>query len=67
MFSICFYHLFISSVLLHFRTIVIALKDVPSQILSNAAGMEREITASIVDTENVFRHKLNVVGVDLKH
>ena len=61
------YHFFISSVLLHFLTIAIALKDVASQILSNVAGPGKEITASIVATENAFRHESNEVGVDLKH
>ena len=61
------YRFFISLGLLHFRTIAIALKDVASQILSNAAGLGKEITASIVVTENVFRHEPNEVGVDLKH
>ena len=65
--NIQFIIFFISSGLLHFRTIAIALKDVASQILSNAAGLGKEITASIVVTENVFRHEPNEVGVDLKH
>ena len=51
----------------HFRTVAIAWKDVASQIVSNAAGLGKGITASIVATENVFRHESKVVGVDLKH
>ena len=60
-------HLFISLVLLDFRTIAIALKDVASQILSNAAGLGKEITASIVATESVFQHEPNEAGVDLNN
>jgi len=48
-------------VLLDFPTIAIALKDVASQILSNAAGLEKEITASIVATESAVHHELNIV------
>ena len=62
-----FLSFFIFSVLQHFLTIAIALKDVASQILSNAAGLGKEITASIVATENAFRHESNEVGVDFKH
>ena len=58
---------FYISVPLHFPTIAIALKDVASQILSNAAGLGKEITASTVATGNVFRHEPKVVGMDLKH
>ena len=54
-------------VLQHFLTIAIALKDVANQILSNVAGLGKEITASNVATENAFRHESNKVGVDLKH
>ena len=60
------YNFFISSVLLHFRTIAIALKDVEGQILSNAAGLGKEITASIVATESAVQHESNIVGVYLK-
>ena len=61
------YTFFISSVLLHFCTIAIALKDVAGQILSNAAGLGKEITASNAATENVFRHESNIAEMDLKH
>ena len=47
-------------------TIAIALKDVASQILSNAAGLGKEITASSVATENAVQHESNEAGVDLK-
>ena len=60
------YHFFISSVLLHFRTIAIALKDVAGQTLSNAAGLGKEITASNAATENVFQHESNIAEMDLK-
>ena len=55
------YHLFIFSVLLDFRTIAIALKDAASQMLSNAAGLGKETTASIVATESAVHHELNIV------
>ena len=61
------YHLFISSVLLHFHTIAIALKDVVSQIPSNAAGLGKETTANIVATESAVQHEPNKVGIDLKN
>ena len=51
------HHLFISSVLQEFCIIAIALKDVASQILSNVAGLEKEITARVVATENAYQHE----------
>ena len=62
----CFYHLFISLGLLDFRTIAIALMDVASQMLSNAAGLGKETTANIVATESAVQHESNIVGVCLK-
>ena len=53
-------------VLQHFLTIAIALKDVANQILSNAAGLGKEITASNAATENVFQHESNIAEMDLK-
>ena len=62
-----FHHLFIFSVLLHFYTIVIALRDVVDRILLNVAGLGKGITVSSVATENVFQHESNAVGEDLQN
>ena len=51
------HHLFKSSGLQEYCTIATALKDVVSQIQSNVAGLGKEITASIVATENAYQHE----------